>query len=202
MTPGDRVAHLYPQALGTHFSRLLRHARVTVDRSLILQQIHSSESFRMLLAFKQLHDIHSRSSSFIGRCVTVQCRKLTVLWLLFCSIDAWVLFVFPAEDLARGLLATGQCYMWKVSLFGTSRSLCCKWETCMHIFIRPSPAVLATQAGKFSVCSCRSVPRRLLPSPAGSCLFISVPGGITAALAPCRWRGQLLFASDVNLVIL
>jgi hypothetical protein len=30
MTPGDRVAQLYPQALGTHFSRLLRHAWFTV----------------------------------------------------------------------------------------------------------------------------------------------------------------------------
>jgi hypothetical protein len=30
MIPGDRVAQLYPQALGTHFSRLLRHAWVTV----------------------------------------------------------------------------------------------------------------------------------------------------------------------------
>jgi hypothetical protein len=30
MTPGDRVAQLYPQALGTHFSRLLRHEWVTV----------------------------------------------------------------------------------------------------------------------------------------------------------------------------
>jgi hypothetical protein len=30
MTPGDRVAQLYPQTLGTHFSRLLRHAWVTV----------------------------------------------------------------------------------------------------------------------------------------------------------------------------
>jgi hypothetical protein len=30
MTPGDRVAQLYPQALGTHFSRLLQHAWVTV----------------------------------------------------------------------------------------------------------------------------------------------------------------------------
>jgi hypothetical protein len=30
MTPGDRVAQLYPQALGTHFSRLLRHSWVTV----------------------------------------------------------------------------------------------------------------------------------------------------------------------------
>jgi hypothetical protein len=30
MTPKDRVAQLYPQALGTHFSRLLRHERVTV----------------------------------------------------------------------------------------------------------------------------------------------------------------------------
>jgi hypothetical protein len=30
MTPGDSVAQLYTQALGTHFSRLLRHAWVTV----------------------------------------------------------------------------------------------------------------------------------------------------------------------------
>jgi hypothetical protein len=30
MTPGDRVVQLYPQALGNHFSRLLRHAWVTV----------------------------------------------------------------------------------------------------------------------------------------------------------------------------
>jgi hypothetical protein len=30
MTPGDKVAQLYPQAPGTHFSRLLRHAWVTV----------------------------------------------------------------------------------------------------------------------------------------------------------------------------
>jgi hypothetical protein len=30
MTPGDRVAQLYRQALGTHFSRLLRHEWVTV----------------------------------------------------------------------------------------------------------------------------------------------------------------------------
>jgi hypothetical protein len=28
--PRDRVSQLYPQALGTHFSRLLRHAWVTV----------------------------------------------------------------------------------------------------------------------------------------------------------------------------
>jgi hypothetical protein len=28
--PGDRVAQLYPQALGTHFNCLLRHAWVTV----------------------------------------------------------------------------------------------------------------------------------------------------------------------------
>jgi hypothetical protein len=30
MTPGDRVAQLYPQVLGIHFSRLLRHAWVTM----------------------------------------------------------------------------------------------------------------------------------------------------------------------------
>jgi hypothetical protein len=33
ITPGDRVAQLYPQALGTHFSRLLRHAWVELDTS-------------------------------------------------------------------------------------------------------------------------------------------------------------------------
>jgi hypothetical protein len=31
--PGDRVAQLYPQALGTHFSRFLRHGWVTVGLS-------------------------------------------------------------------------------------------------------------------------------------------------------------------------
>jgi hypothetical protein len=30
--PGDRVAQLYPQALVTHFTRLLRHAWVTVGQ--------------------------------------------------------------------------------------------------------------------------------------------------------------------------
>jgi hypothetical protein len=30
MTSGDKVAQLYPQALSTHFSRLLRHEWVTV----------------------------------------------------------------------------------------------------------------------------------------------------------------------------
>jgi hypothetical protein len=30
MAPGDRVTQLYPQALGIHFSRLLRYAWVTV----------------------------------------------------------------------------------------------------------------------------------------------------------------------------
>jgi hypothetical protein len=30
MTLGDRVAQLYPQALGTHFSRLLRHEWIAV----------------------------------------------------------------------------------------------------------------------------------------------------------------------------
>jgi hypothetical protein len=35
MTPGDRVAQLYPQALGTHFSRLLRQHGLQWDCSLI-----------------------------------------------------------------------------------------------------------------------------------------------------------------------
>jgi hypothetical protein len=40
MTPGDRMAQLYPQALGTHFSRLLRHAWVTVGLFFNLRPPH------------------------------------------------------------------------------------------------------------------------------------------------------------------
>jgi hypothetical protein len=46
MTPGDRVAQLYPQALGTHFSRLLRHAWVTVG--LFLNPGHHAGEFPAL----------------------------------------------------------------------------------------------------------------------------------------------------------
>jgi hypothetical protein len=35
MTPGDRVTQLYPQALGIHFSRLLRHCGLQWVYSLI-----------------------------------------------------------------------------------------------------------------------------------------------------------------------
>jgi hypothetical protein len=35
MTSGDRVTQLYTQALGTHFSRLLRHAWLQWDYPLI-----------------------------------------------------------------------------------------------------------------------------------------------------------------------
>jgi hypothetical protein len=35
MTPGDRVAQLYPQALGTHFSRLYGMRGLQWDYSLI-----------------------------------------------------------------------------------------------------------------------------------------------------------------------
>jgi hypothetical protein len=40
-TPGHRVTQLYPQALGNHFSRLLRHAWVTVGlfRSRVAQAV-------------------------------------------------------------------------------------------------------------------------------------------------------------------
>jgi hypothetical protein len=42
MAPGHRVAQLYPQALGTHFSRLLRHAWVTVG--LFFHPCHHTET--------------------------------------------------------------------------------------------------------------------------------------------------------------
>jgi hypothetical protein len=44
MTTGDRVVQLYPQALGTHFSRLLRHEWVTGDYSLIPATTRDSRS--------------------------------------------------------------------------------------------------------------------------------------------------------------
>jgi hypothetical protein len=46
MTPGDMVAQLYPQALGTHFSRLLRHAWVTVG--LFFNPGHHTGSYKYL----------------------------------------------------------------------------------------------------------------------------------------------------------
>jgi hypothetical protein len=42
MTPGDRVAQLYPQGQGTHFSRLLRHSWVTVG--LFFNPGHNTEA--------------------------------------------------------------------------------------------------------------------------------------------------------------
>jgi hypothetical protein len=46
MTPGDRVAQLYPQELGTHFSRLLRHEWVTVG--LFFNPGHHTGGFKEL----------------------------------------------------------------------------------------------------------------------------------------------------------
>jgi hypothetical protein len=40
VTPGDTVTQLYTQALGTHFSRLLRHAWSYVGTFLILRSPH------------------------------------------------------------------------------------------------------------------------------------------------------------------
>jgi hypothetical protein len=55
VTPGDRVTQLYSQALGTHFSRLLRHAWATLE--LFLSFGHHTE----ILFFqhpKNYFDIH------------------------------------------------------------------------------------------------------------------------------------------------
>jgi hypothetical protein len=52
MTPGDRVAQLYPQALGTQFSRLLRHAWVTVE--LLFNPRHHTGSTVNYIAKNQL----------------------------------------------------------------------------------------------------------------------------------------------------
>jgi hypothetical protein len=49
MTPGDRVTQLYPQALGTHFSPLLRHVGLQWDYSLI--QASTREGMNICLRF-------------------------------------------------------------------------------------------------------------------------------------------------------
>jgi hypothetical protein len=46
ITPGDRVAQLYTQALGTHFSRLLQYACVTVG--LFFNPGHHTGEFKVL----------------------------------------------------------------------------------------------------------------------------------------------------------
>jgi hypothetical protein len=50
MTPGDRVTQLYPQTLGTHFSRLLRYAWVTVG--LFFNPKHHTGTFLTLIGDK------------------------------------------------------------------------------------------------------------------------------------------------------
>jgi hypothetical protein len=56
MTPGDRVAQLYPQALGTHFGRLLPHSWVIVGLFFnpghhmgIIYTLQPIKKFRVLL---------------------------------------------------------------------------------------------------------------------------------------------------------
>jgi hypothetical protein len=80
MTPEDRVAQLYPQALGTHFGRLLRHAWVTVG--LFFNPGHHTGT------------MISYHTSFQDRILNVasvgpnsQVLELTVLWVVApCSI--------------------------------------------------------------------------------------------------------------------
>jgi hypothetical protein len=58
MTPGDRVAQLHPQALGTHYSRLLRHAWVTVG--LFFNPGHHTGPFSLIyVAFLQAIQVMS-----------------------------------------------------------------------------------------------------------------------------------------------
>jgi hypothetical protein len=59
VTSGDRVTQLYPQALGTHSSRLLRHAWVTLR--LFLSSGHHTETCRLLSKQKK-HQVIRKSS--------------------------------------------------------------------------------------------------------------------------------------------
>jgi hypothetical protein len=57
MTAGDRVSQLYPQALGTHFSRLLRHAWVTVG--LFFNPGHHTGKIHISAEFKYFPSVNN-----------------------------------------------------------------------------------------------------------------------------------------------
>jgi hypothetical protein len=67
MTPGDRVAQLYPQALGTHFSRLLRHNWVTLG--LFFNPGHHTGYLGHMNLYNEAHTLrlarHQNASSLI-----------------------------------------------------------------------------------------------------------------------------------------
>jgi hypothetical protein len=54
MTPRDRVAQLYPQALGTHFSHLLWHAWVTVEL-FFNPGHHTGQNINIVYRFSKVH---------------------------------------------------------------------------------------------------------------------------------------------------
>jgi hypothetical protein len=63
MTPGDRVAQLYTQELGTHFSRLLQHAWVTV-RLLFFNPGHHTRPSIMVQYNKKIATINYEITKF------------------------------------------------------------------------------------------------------------------------------------------
>jgi hypothetical protein len=63
MTPGDRVAQLHPQALGTHFSRLLRHAWVTLG--LFFNPGHHTGTY-LLIIYSKFNISPTQSTLTVG----------------------------------------------------------------------------------------------------------------------------------------
>jgi hypothetical protein len=77
MTPGDRVDQLYPQALGTHFSRLLRQAWVIFTVGLFFNPGHDTGT---LIYYLLKIYFHARSQINFARM-----RLLALLRMYACS---------------------------------------------------------------------------------------------------------------------
>jgi hypothetical protein len=81
MTPGDRVAQLYPQALGTHFSGLLQHAWVTVGL-FFNPGHHTGVPLHIFYSFSASDSVYVYLS-VLGTMVTI-CTVLTFNISAFC----------------------------------------------------------------------------------------------------------------------
>jgi hypothetical protein len=83
MTPGGRVAQLYPQALGTHFNRLLRHAWVTVG--LFFNPGHHTGGNRIIIYIFKIFAVERRLCSH-----SAGLHRMCFVWFVFVTSEGAV----------------------------------------------------------------------------------------------------------------
>jgi hypothetical protein len=129
VTPEDRVTQLYPQALGTHFSRPLRHAWATLG--LFISSGHRTEIiFLTFLFYNYIYLVSIRSELSSG--MTLKRRSTiilhgstsqkTILNFIFAAVRTWNLYSFSVSspsflaNLSSYFLSIGQYFAMSLTL--------------------------------------------------------------------------------------